>query len=46
VSHSARDYISIDEQFSFFEKALIIEEEMRIPVAHETHRGRALWRVN
>jgi hypothetical protein len=43
VSHSAKDSMSVEGQYVFFEKALAMEEEIGIPVAHETHRGRAMF---
>jgi hypothetical protein len=42
-SHSARDGMPFDEQASFFEQALLIEQKIGIPVGHETHRGRAMF---
>lgn len=43
VSHSAKDAMSFDQQCAFFEEALAIEQAIQIPVAHETHRGRAMF---
>ncbi|OCT15120.1 hypothetical protein A8709_13500 [Paenibacillus pectinilyticus] len=43
VSHSAKDSMSFDQQCVFFEEALAIEQALQIPVAHETHRGRAMF---
>ncbi|PLS18755.1 xylose isomerase [Bacillus sp. M6-12] len=43
VSHSAKDSMSIENQYVFFEKALALEKEIGIPIAHETHRGRAMF---
>lgn len=42
-AHSAADDMPNKEQLQFFEAALRIEEEIGIPVAHETHRGRAFF---
>ncbi|MDQ1005476.1 hypothetical protein QFZ28_006054 [Neobacillus niacini] len=42
-SHSARDNMTFVEQAEFFESALPIEQKVRIPVGHETHRGRAMF---
>lgn len=41
--HSARDSFSFDEQCRFYEAAASIESKVRLPVAHETHRGRAMY---
>ncbi|MFD2615308.1 sugar phosphate isomerase/epimerase family protein [Paenibacillus gansuensis] len=43
VIHSAKDSMSWDDQRRYFEHALRIEEKAGIPVAHETHRGRAMF---
>ncbi|MBF0432511.1 MAG: sugar phosphate isomerase/epimerase [Fibrobacteria bacterium] len=43
VSHSGQDSFSPEEAKEFFEAALEIEEKEKIPVAHETHRGRILF---
>lgn len=43
VSHSSRHGLSFDENRRFFEKALLVEREIGIPIAHETHRGRAMF---
>ncbi len=42
-SHSAADRMTLDEQLVFFEQALRVEQEIGIPIAHETHRGRAFF---
>lgn len=42
-SHSAQDRMHPDEQLRFFEAALRVEQEVGIPIAHETHRGRAFF---
>ncbi|CAH1195658.1 hypothetical protein PAECIP111891_00717 [Paenibacillus allorhizoplanae] len=42
-SHSAADRMSADEQLRFFEAAIRVEQEIGIPIAHETHRGRAFF---
>ncbi len=41
--HSASDYMSEAEQDNYFEFALNEERRQGIPVAHETHRGRAMF---
>jgi sugar phosphate isomerase/epimerase len=43
VSHSANDSMAYEDQLSFFRKAVVVEEEIKLPVAHETHRGRAMF---
>jgi len=43
VSHSAKDSMTYEEQLNFFRKAVAIEEEIKPPLAHETHRGRAMF---
>ena len=43
VAHAGRDLWSFSEQVNFFEKALLIEKEFGIPIAHETHRRRPLF---
>ncbi|PYI56602.1 sugar phosphate isomerase/epimerase family protein [Paenibacillus flagellatus] len=43
VSQSFRHGLSPDENRRFFEQALAIERELGVPVAHETHRGRAMY---
>lgn len=42
-SHSSRDDMPYDNQLKFFEKALEIERNIRIPIGHETHRRRAMF---
>ena len=42
-SHSARDSMTFDEQAGFFDRALTVEQQVGIPVGHETHRGRAMF---
>lgn len=42
-SHSAKDWMSFDEQKQFFEFAMKTEQELSIVVAHETHRSRATY---
>jgi hypothetical protein len=42
-AHSGRDAFSEEERVRFFERALQLEAEAGIPVAHETHRGRILF---
>ena len=38
VAHAGRDNMSFGKTIRFFEQALRIEEELGIPIAHETHR--------
>jgi sugar phosphate isomerase/epimerase len=42
-SHSARDGMSFHEQISFFDKTQALEQKLTTPIAHETHRGRAMF---
>jgi sugar phosphate isomerase/epimerase len=42
-AHSGRDAWNADDADRFFAEALTIEADMPIPVAHETHRGRATF---
>lgn len=42
-AHSGQDAFTGDQSESFFEAALRIEDEVGVPVAHETHRGRILF---
>ncbi|MEW4282415.1 sugar phosphate isomerase/epimerase [Priestia koreensis] len=42
-SQSAKDDMNELEQLAFFKGALQIETDIEIPVAHETHRGRAMY---
>jgi hypothetical protein len=41
--HSGRDSFSRDEGHAYFEAALRLENDARIPVGHETHRGRMFF---
>lgn len=41
--HSGWDYMTRDEGSAFFEEALRLEEQISLPVGHETHRGRILY---
>ncbi len=41
--HSGRDSMTRDEGCAFFEAALRLEQQIGIPVAHETHRGRMFF---
>lgn len=41
--HSGRDSMTRDEASGFFEEALRVEDEIGVPVAHETHRGRVFF---
>lgn len=42
-SHSAKDSMPYDDQLVFFEHAIRLEQQAGIPIAHETHRGRATY---
>ncbi|MDZ4764836.1 MAG: TIM barrel protein [Chloroflexota bacterium] len=41
--HPGRDSMSRDEGARFFEEALRIEQQIGVPVSHETHRGRLFY---
>jgi sugar phosphate isomerase/epimerase len=43
VAHAGRDTMSFGKTIRFFEQALRVEEELGIPIAHETHRRRPLY---
>jgi sugar phosphate isomerase/epimerase len=43
VAHAGRDTMSFIKQVRFFVDALKIEEEIGIPIAHETHRRRPFF---
>jgi sugar phosphate isomerase/epimerase len=43
VAHAGRDNMSFGKTIRFFEQALRVEEELGIPIAHETHRRRPLY---
>jgi len=43
VAHAGRDTMSFGKTIRFFEQALRLEEELSIPIAHETHRRRPLY---
>lgn len=43
VSQSGKDSHGREERLAYFERALAAEARIGIPVAHETHRGRALY---
>jgi sugar phosphate isomerase/epimerase len=43
VSHSAADSMPYEAQLDFFRRALDVEKEIGLQVAHETHRGRAMF---
>jgi len=43
VSQSSKDSIAYEEQRKYFEQAAAVERKYGIAVAHETHRGRALY---
>ena len=40
---SGRDNMSHDQGKAYFEEALRVEQQIGIPVSHETHRGRVLF---
>ncbi|WNR42741.1 sugar phosphate isomerase/epimerase family protein [Paenibacillus roseipurpureus] len=42
-AHSAADRMPLVQQLEFFGAALQLEQEIGIPIAHETHRGRAFF---
>lgn len=42
-AQSAKDSMPYDEQLKFFEHAIQLEKKMGIPIAHETHRSRAMF---
>lgn len=42
-SHSAKDSMPYSDQLTFFGKAIELERQVGIPIAHETHRGRATY---
>ncbi|CAM3992440.1 sugar phosphate isomerase/epimerase [Paenibacillus alkaliterrae] len=42
-SHTGKDYLAEEEQLTLFEFALSKEKELGVAVAHETHRGRAMF---
>lgn len=42
-AHGATDRMSERDRLAFFESALRVEQAAGVPVAHETHRGRALY---
>lgn len=42
-SHTGKDYMTEEEQLSLFEFAVDKEKELGVAVAHETHRGRAMF---
>ncbi|MBM7565850.1 sugar phosphate isomerase/epimerase family protein [Paenibacillus sacheonensis] len=43
VSQSSKDSDSLSDQLHYFEQALQTEDAIGLAVAHETHRGRALY---
>ena len=42
-SHTGKDFYSLEENIAIFQRAAELEEEFGVPIAHETHRGRALY---
>lgn len=43
VAHAGRDTMSFVKQIRFFESAIRTEEEIGVPIAHETHRRRPFF---
>ena len=43
TAHSGSDAWSIDQAVEFFMEAMVIEKQLGLEVAHETHRGRLLF---
>jgi sugar phosphate isomerase/epimerase len=41
--HSGRDHFSFDQNKAFIEKTTEVTERTKVPVYHETHRGRILY---
>jgi hypothetical protein len=41
--HSGRDSMTFEEGCRFIQHCLNLEEELGVPIAHETHRGRLLY---
>jgi hypothetical protein len=41
--HSGHDYFSHDQGRAYFEAALRLEDDILVPVGHETHRGRMFF---
>ncbi len=42
-AHTGKDYFSREENLLIMRKAAAVEKELGVPVAHETHRGRATF---
>ena len=42
-AHSAKDSTPYEEQLIYFDRAIMLEKQIGIPIAHETHRGRATF---
>lgn len=42
-SHSSVHGLKFEDHVRFFEQALAVEKQTGIPIAHETHRGRAMF---
>jgi sugar phosphate isomerase/epimerase len=42
-SHTGKDWFTLEENLVIFRRAKELEGEVGIPIAHETHRGRALF---
>ncbi|MEK3808177.1 TIM barrel protein [Bacillus sp. FSL H8-0547] len=42
-SQSGKDSMPFDRQLDFFRRAVEVEKGIGLPVAHETHRGRAMY---
>jgi len=43
VAHAGRDIMPFVRQIRFFVHALLVEEKIGVPIAHETHRRRPLF---
>ncbi|RKP54968.1 sugar phosphate isomerase/epimerase [Cohnella endophytica] len=42
-AHSAKDDMPYEQQLDFYRFAVDVERDLGIPIAHETHRGRAMF---
>lgn len=42
-AHSAKDSMPYEDQLIYFDRAITLEQQIGIPIAHETHRGRATF---
>jgi hypothetical protein len=41
--HTGKDYFPLEKNLAIFSRSFELSREYRIPVSHETHRGRALF---